>query len=57
MNLGDVIHELKAKSAEIDMMVLYETPGAYYSEIIEIIRLIRELEEPILLDLNNKANA
>ncbi len=57
MNLGETIQTIKDKADYIDFMVLYENPETYYNEIVEIIHLIKQLEEPILLDLNNKGNA
>lgn len=57
MNLGETIHKIKDKANYIDLVVLYENPETYYNEIVEIIHMIKNLDEPILLDINNKGNA
>lgn len=57
MNLGEVIHTIKEKAEFIDLVVLYENPETYYNEIVEIIHMIKHLDEPILLDINQKGSA
>ena len=57
MNLGEAVQTIKNKAEYIDLVVLYENPETYYNEIVEIIHIIKNMDEPILLDLNNKANA
>jgi len=57
MNLGETIQTIKDKAEYIDLTVLHENPETYYNEIVEIIHIIKNMDEPILLDLNNKGNA
>ena len=59
MNLGESINKIKDKAEYIDLVVLYENPEAYYNEIVEIIHIIKNMDEPTrfnLNDLKNKVN-
>jgi len=59
MNLGETIQKIKNKAQYIDLTVLYENPEAYYNEIVEIIHIIKDMDEPTRInfnDLKNKVN-
>ena len=59
MNLGETIQKIKNKAQYIDLVVLYENPETYYNEIVEIIHIIKSMEQPKPInfnDLKNKVN-
>ena len=59
MNLGETIQKIKNKAQYIDLTVLYENPETYYNEIVEIIHIIKDMDEPTRInfnDLKNKVN-
>ena len=59
MNLGETIQKIKNKAQYIDLVVLYENPETYYNEIVEIIHIIKDMDEPTRInfnDLKNKVN-
>ena len=56
MNLGETIQKIKNKAQYIDLVVLYENPEAYYNEIVEIIHIIKDMDEPTRINLNDLKN-
>ena len=57
MTLGKSINNIKDKANDIDLNVLFENPEAYYNDIVELLHLIRKIEEPTRInfkDLKNK---
>ena len=59
MTLGKSINNIKDKANDIDLNVLFENPEAYYNDIVELLHLIRKIEEPTrinLQDLRNKVH-
>ena len=56
MNLGETIQKIKNKAQDIDLVVLYENPETYYNEIVEIIHIIKDMDEPTRINLNDLKN-
>ena len=56
MNLGETIQKIKNKAQYIDLTVLYENPETYYNEIVEIIHIIKSMEQPMPIDFNDLKN-
>ena len=56
MNIVEDIKEIKDKAQYIDLTVLYENPEAYYNEIVEIIHIIKSMEQPTPIDFNDLKN-
>ena len=56
MNLGETIQKIKNKAEYIDLVVLYENPETYYNEIVEIIHIIKDMDEPTRINLNDLKN-
>ena len=56
MNLGETIQKIKNKAQYIDLVVLYENPETYYNEIVEIIHIIKDMDEPTRINLNDLKN-
>ena len=56
MNLGEAINKIKDKADYIDLVVLYENPETYYNEIVEIIHIIKNIEEPTRINFQSKYN-
>jgi|TARA_B100000315_G_scaffold141032_1_gene130049 hypothetical protein len=56
MNLGEAINKIKDKADYIDLVVLYENPETYYNEIVEIIHIIKNIEEPTRINFQELKN-
>ena len=56
MNLGETIQKIKSKAQYIDLVVLYENTETYYNEIVEIIHIIKDMDEPTRINLNDLKN-
>ena len=56
MNIVEDIKEIKDKAQYIDLTVLYENPETYYNEIVEIIHIIKDMDEPTRINLNDLKN-
>jgi len=56
MTLGKSINNIKDKANDIDLNVLFENPEAYYNDIVELLHLIREIEEPTRINFKDLKN-
>jgi|TARA_R100001530_G_scaffold120799_1_gene88117 hypothetical protein len=56
MTLGKSINNIKDKANDIDLNVLFENPEAYYNDIVELLHLIREIEEPTRINFKDIKN-
>ena len=56
MSLGKSINTIKDKANDIDLNVLFENPEAYYNDIVELLHLIREIEEPTRINFKDLKN-
>ncbi len=56
MTLGKSINNIKDKANDIDLNVLFENPEAYYNDIVELLHLIRKIEEPTRINFKDLKN-
>jgi len=56
MTLGKSINNIKDKANDIDLNVLFENPEAYYNDIVELLHLIRNIEEPTRINFKDLKN-
>ena len=56
MSLGKSINTIKDKANDIDLNVLFENPEAYYNDIVELLHLIRNIEEPTRINFKDLKN-
>tara|TARA_R100000365_G_C2716204_1_gene50054 strand:- start:155 stop:340 length:186 start_codon:yes stop_codon:yes gene_type:complete len=56
MSLGKSINTIKDKANDIDLNVLFENPEAYYNDIVELLHLIRKIEEPTRINFKDLKN-
>jgi len=56
MSLGKSINTIKDKANGIDLNVLFENPEAYYNDIVELLHLIRKIEEPTRINFKDLKN-
>ena len=56
MSLGKSINTIKDKANDIDLNVLFESPEAYYNDIVELLHLIRKIEEPTRINFKDLKN-
>jgi len=56
MTLGKSINNIKDKANDIDLNVLFENPEAYYNDIVELLHLIRKIEEPTRINFKDIKN-
>ena len=56
MSLGKSINTIKDKANDIDLNVFFENPEAYYNDIVELLHLIREIEEPTRINFKDIKN-
>ena len=56
MRLGKSINTIKDKANDIDLNVLFENPEAYYNDIVELLHLIRKIEEPTRINFKDLKN-
>jgi len=56
MSLGKSINTIKDKANDIDLNVLFENPEAYYNDIVELLHLIRKIEEPTRINFKDIKN-
>ena len=56
MTLGKSINNIKDKANDIDLNVLFENPEAYYNDIVELLHLIRDIEEPTRINFKDLKN-
>ena len=56
MTLGKSINNIKDKANDIDLNVFFENPEAYYNDIVELLHLIRKIEEPTRINFKDLKN-
>ncbi len=53
MTLGKSINSIKSKANGIDLNTLYETPEVYFDDLVELLSVIKEMEEPTQINLKD----
>ena len=56
MTLGKSINNIKDKANDIDLNVLFENPETYLNDIVELLHLIRKIEEPTRINFKDLKN-
>ena len=56
MSLGKSINTIKDKANDIDLNVLFENPETYFNDIVELLHLIRDIEEPTRINFKDLKN-
>ena len=56
MTLGDSIHLIKEKAEGIDLNTLYENPEVYFNDLVDLINIINDMEEPTPINLKDLKN-
>tara|TARA_R110000772_G_C12933970_1_gene400083 strand:+ start:82 stop:267 length:186 start_codon:yes stop_codon:yes gene_type:complete len=56
MTLGDSIHIIKDKAKEINLNTLYENPEVYFNDLVVLINVINDMEEPTPINFKDLKN-
>tara|TARA_R100001377_G_scaffold64913_1_gene40377 strand:- start:1450 stop:1635 length:186 start_codon:yes stop_codon:yes gene_type:complete len=56
MTLGDSIHVIKEKAKDIDLNTLCKNPEIYFNDLIALINIINEMEEPTPINFKDLKN-
>ena len=53
MNVIDSIKVIKDMAQEIDLNTLHENPQVYFSELVDLLNLIRDMDQPMPINFND----
>ena len=53
MNVVDSIKVIKDMAQEIDLNTLHENPQVYFSELVDLLNLIRDMDQPMPVNFND----
>ena len=53
MNVIDSIKVIKDMAQEIDLNTLHENPQVYFSELVDLLNLIRDMDQPMPVNFND----
>jgi len=53
MNVVDSIKVIKNMAQEIDLNTLHENPQVYFSELVDLLNLIRDMDQPMPVNFND----
>jgi hypothetical protein len=53
MNVVDSIRVIKDKAQDIDLNTLHENPEVYFSELVDLLNIIRDMDQPTIININD----
>ena len=53
MNVVDSIRVIKDKAQDIDLNTLHDNPQVYFSELVDLLNIIRDMDHPTIININD----
>ena len=53
MNVVDSIRVIKDKAQDIDLNTLHDNPQVYFSELVDLLNIIRDMDQPTIININD----
>ena len=53
MNVVDSIRVIKDKAQDIDLNTLHYNPQVYFSELVDLLNIIRDMDQPTIININD----
>ena len=53
MNVIDSIKVIKNKAENIDLNTLHDNPEVYFGEIVDLLNLIKDMDQPMPINFND----
>ena len=53
MNVVDSIRVIKDKAQDIDLYTLHDNPQVYFSELVDLLNIIRDMDQPTIININD----
>ena len=53
MNVIDSIKVIKDKAESIDLNTLHDNPKVYFGELVDLLNLIRDMDQPMPINFND----
>ena len=56
MNVIDSIKVIKNKAENIDLNTLHDNPEVYFGELVDLLNLIKDMDQPMPINFNDLKN-
>ncbi len=53
MNVPETISHIKEIANEIDLNTLQDNPEAYFRDLVDLISIIKDMDQPMIVNIND----